>query len=375
MEVKPGYKNTSLGIIPDDWTVDFVENIASISTGNKNTKDRIEDGAYPFFVRSQTVERINSYSYDGEAVLTAGDGVGTGKVFHYIRGKFDVHQRVYRIADFSKQIDGFFFFLYFSQNFYDRIMQMTAKSSVDSVRRDMIARMPIPIPSTKAEQDAIVSVLRDVDALVHSLEQLITKMRDIKQGAMHDLLTGEKRLPGYNGAWIKKMLSENAIIAKGQQLDAHQLNPEGIFAHLNGGINPSGYTDKSNMPGNTIVISEGGNSCGYVQYIKDPFWCGGHCYSLLPKDVDNRFLYQALKREQPNIMALRVGSGLPNVQKTALLAFKIRFPSDKMEQAAIGALLSDMDEGIDALDKELSKVRLLRLGMMRSLLTGRIRLE
>src|SRR5438445_7307736 len=113
---------------------DFVKNVAHITTGGKNTQDRIENGAYPFFVRSQTVERINSYSYDGEAVLTAGDGVGTGKVFHYIVGKFDCHQRVYRISDFLEGVNGFFFFLYFSNHFYDRIMSMTAKSSVDSVR-------------------------------------------------------------------------------------------------------------------------------------------------------------------------------------------------------------------------------------------------
>lgn len=131
MGMKAGYKETEIGVIPDDWDLDYIENVAHVTTGSKNTQDRIEDGEYPFFVRSQTVERIDSYSFDGEAVLTAGDGVGTGKVFHYINGKFDVHQRVYRITDFSDRIDGHFFFLYFSQNFYNRIMQMTAKSSVD----------------------------------------------------------------------------------------------------------------------------------------------------------------------------------------------------------------------------------------------------
>jgi type I restriction enzyme S subunit len=82
MEVKPGYKQTEVGVIPEDWYPDYIENFAVITTGSKNTQDRVEDGQYPFFVRSQTVERINSYSFDGEAVLTAGDGVGTGKVFH-----------------------------------------------------------------------------------------------------------------------------------------------------------------------------------------------------------------------------------------------------------------------------------------------------
>ncbi|MEI6221425.1 MAG: restriction endonuclease subunit S, partial [bacterium] len=144
--IPEGFKQTEVGIIPEDWEVDLIRNIASISTGKKNTQDRIPEGKFPFFVRSQTIERINSYSHDGESVLTAGDGVGTGKVFHYVNGKFDIHQRVYKISDFSKHISGYFLFLYFSNNFYNRIMQMTAKSSVDSVRMEMIADMQIPLP-------------------------------------------------------------------------------------------------------------------------------------------------------------------------------------------------------------------------------------
>src|SRR5262249_51129913 len=86
LKVPPRYKQTEVGLIPTDWKLERVKNLASISTGDKNTQDRKEDGEYPFFVRSQTVERINSYSFEGEAVLTAGDGVGTGKVFHYVNG-------------------------------------------------------------------------------------------------------------------------------------------------------------------------------------------------------------------------------------------------------------------------------------------------
>ena len=110
MELKPGYKRSEVGDIPVEWDVDYIEDVALVTTGSKNTQDRVEDGQYPFFVRSQTVERINTYSFDGEAVLTAGDGVGTGKVVHYVNGRFDVHQRVYRISNFSERIDGYFFY-------------------------------------------------------------------------------------------------------------------------------------------------------------------------------------------------------------------------------------------------------------------------
>ena len=204
-DVPEGYKVTEVGVIPEDWEVDKIKNISYITTGAKNTQDKIDDGEYPFFVRSSTVERINSYSFDGEAVLTAGDGVGTGKVIHYINAKFDYHQRVYKISDFNEKIEGYFFYLFFRNHFLKRIMSMTAKSSVDSVRMEMIAEMPIPIPLF-SEQKAIAFALRDMDALISALKQLINKKRDIKQGAMQQLLTGEKRLPGFSGEWEKKEL-------------------------------------------------------------------------------------------------------------------------------------------------------------------------
>lgn len=193
-ETKPGFKQTEAGRIPEDWSFDSIENLAHITTGGKNTQDRVDDGDYPFFVRSQLVERINSFSYDGEAVLTAGDGVGTGKVFHYINGKFDAHQRVYRISEFSERINGYFFYLYFSSYFYNRIMQMTAKSSVDSVRREMIARMLVPLPPTRAEQKAIADILSDMESEIVALEAKTAKARQLKQGMMQQLLTGKVRL-------------------------------------------------------------------------------------------------------------------------------------------------------------------------------------
>jgi len=207
MELKPGYKHTEVGVIPEDWGTDKVINLALITTGAKNTQDKIDDGVYPFFVRSSIVERINSYSFDGEAVLTAGDGVGTGKIFHYIKGKFDFHQRVYKISDFNVNLDGYFFYLYFSNHFYDRIMSMTAKSSVDSVRMEMIADMKIPVPPI-SEQHSIAAALSTVDNLLAALDALITKKRLIKQGAMQELFTGKRRLYGFRGKWEVKKLGE-----------------------------------------------------------------------------------------------------------------------------------------------------------------------
>ena len=93
--IETKFKQTEIGLIPEDWRYLTVGELCKVNTGSKNTQDKKENGKYPFYVRSNDVERIDTYTYDCEAVLTAGDGVGTGKVFHYINGKFDVHQRVY----------------------------------------------------------------------------------------------------------------------------------------------------------------------------------------------------------------------------------------------------------------------------------------
>lgn len=122
---KKGYKQSELGKIPEDWEIDKIGNVVSITTGDKNTQDKVTDGLYPFFVRSQQVEKINSFSFDGEAVLTAGDGVGTGKIFHYINGKFDFHQRVYLMHNFFEKLDGYYFYIFFSNHFYERRQSKT----------------------------------------------------------------------------------------------------------------------------------------------------------------------------------------------------------------------------------------------------------
>jgi type I restriction enzyme, S subunit len=191
---------------------------------------------------------------------------------------------------------------------------------------------------------------------------------------MQELLTGKRRLPGFSGKWEVEALGEIALVTKGTQLANSEASDGDGFPHLNGGITPSGYARRANTLGGTIAISEGGNSCGYVQSMKEDYWCGGHCYSVVPQGLDNRFFYHALKAQQQLIMALRVGSGLPNVQKAALLAFRLEFPTDAPEQTAIGEILSDMDAEIVALETKLAKTRSISKGMMQELLTGRIRL-
>ena len=124
-------------------------------------------------------------------------------------------------------------------------------------------------------------------------------------------------------------LGEIVHIQKGKQINGECLSSMGPYYVMNGGITPSGYYSQFNTQANTISISEGGNSCGYVKYNEKPYWSGGHCYSLLNASpiVDYRFLFHALKYHQDDIMALRIGSGLPNIQKKDIENFPIMLPS------------------------------------------------
>lgn len=142
-------------------------------------------------------------------------------------------------------------------------------------------------------------------------------------------------------------LSDVCIIQKGKQVNGEDLSETGKFYVMNGGIEPSGYYNQCNTLANTISISEGGNSCGYIQYNRDAFWSGGHCYTLnnIQPNVCKLYLYHYLKSQESSIMKLRIGTGLPNIQKKDLEKFHILLPS-KAIQESISAFLTTIDRKI-----------------------------
>ena len=387
--MKPGYKQTEVGVIPEEWGIDRVANLAHITTGGKNTQDRVDDGEYPFFVRSQIVERINSYSFDGEAVLTAGDGVGTGKIFHYINGRFDAHQRVYRISEFCNRLIGAYFYRYFSRHFFGRIMQMTAKSSVDSVRREMIADMLMPLPSTD-EQRAIADALGDADGLIESLERLIAKKRAIKQGAMQELLTGRRRLPGFKGEWTTTILGEviEKFIGGGTPSRSNPqywgdeipwVTVKDFATHdpckSQESITKAGLLNSAShlIPQGTLITSTRMALGKAVVYSVDVA-INQDLKALFPKTIIvTQYLYYWFQHFGCVIDELGSGSTVKGISLADLKNVEFRHPSPA-EQTAIVAVLADMDAEIAALEGKLAKARAIKQGMMQELLTGRIRL-
>lgn len=174
------------------WEVKKLGEVSAIKTGKKNNEDKVEDGAYPFFVRSQTVERINTYSFDGEAILVPGEG-GIGSIFHYINGRFDYHQRVYKISDFNAETCGKFIYFCMLQTFNKQATRNSVKATVDSLRLPTFIEFEFLAPPIE-EQTAIAQVLSDMDAEIEQLEQKLNKYKMVKQGMMQELLTGKTRL-------------------------------------------------------------------------------------------------------------------------------------------------------------------------------------
>ncbi|WP_416791044.1 restriction endonuclease subunit S [Staphylococcus aureus] len=168
-----------------EWEETTIKEIAQINTGKKDTKDAITNGSYDFYVRSPIVYKINTFSYEGEAILTVGDGVGVGKVFHYVNGKFDYHQRVYKISDF-KNYYGLLLFYYFSQNFLKETKKYSAKTSVDSVRKDMIANMKVPRP-IYIEQKKIGQFIKRVDNKTKIQKQVIELLKQRKKSLLQKM--------------------------------------------------------------------------------------------------------------------------------------------------------------------------------------------
>ena len=178
------------------------------------------------------------------------------------------------------------------------------------------------------------------------------------------------KLSKYNSVFSKSnniiKLSDICKIEKGKQINSDLLRAEGNYYMLNGGILPSGYLNEYNTNENTITISEGGNSCGYVNFNKTKFWCGGHCYKIISSSVNASYLYHLLKYNEKIIMDLRVGSGLPNIQRKDLEKLKLSIHKSD-DQLKIGILFDTFDKKINLETNRLNKFKELKKSLMQSI--------
>lgn len=397
--IKKGYKQTDLGVvIPEDWDLRKLKAIAEVKTGpfgsSLHQKDYVNDGT-PIItvehlgehglvhrnlpmVSDHDKKRLSSYWLQtGDIVFSRVGSVDRNSLVKEIENGWLFSGRLLRIRLNPKEVCPAFLSYYFHQEpTKQRIRSVAVGQTMASLNTKILKDVEVILPPTRTEQTAIATVLSDTDALIEHMEKLIAKKEAIKHGAMQELLTGKKRLPGFSGKWEVKKLGVICYFDKGVQVNRSKLAKTGKYPVLNGGIEPSGYSEQWNTEGKTITISEGGNSCGFVNFSIQRFWCGGHCYAvkIIDKNVNLLFLYQKLKHNEENIMSLRVGSGLPNIQKKSLLNFELEIPIYFEEQTAIAIVLNDMDDEIEQLEQKRDKYKMIKQGMMQELLTGKIRL-
>lgn len=259
------------------------------------------------------------------------------------------------------------------------VYQSMTGSGREGLNFQSIRSFKIVFPKPK-EQQKIANFLSAIDNRIQTLVKKKTLLEQYKKGVMQKIFKQEIRfkddtstsLSASDGKafpeWEEKKLGQTGNIKKGKQLNKEELTLSGTYPCQNGGISPSGYTEEYNTVGNTITISEGGNSCGYVNYMQSKFWCGGHCYSILElkKEVNALFLFQYLKFNEYGIMRLRVGSGLPNIQKKDLLMFEVKLPCIE-EQTKIANFLSAIDRNIELVTKKIEHTKTYKKGLLQQM--------
>lgn len=248
-----------------------------------------------------------------------------------------------------------------SANVRNQISSKAGGSTRFNVSQSILSSIEISIPSQN-EQERIADLISHLDKKIELQQEKIDLLREKKKGYMQKIFTQKLRFNLNFPEWTHSNLGDISSIEKG-----HQLNKDGLskindnnnpYPVYNGGISPSGYTKMPNREKDNIIISEGGNSCGYVNFIKEPFFSGGHSYTINifnKNSIDKYFLYSYLKYMQKSIMDLRVGSGLPNIQKRAITKFKVLIPHIE-EQKKISEFLTGFDKKIKLEMKKLDSL-------------------
>ena len=253
----------------------------------------------------------------------------------------------------TKENPYFVYSILYQKSFVNKVLDMCTGTSYPAISANDLGTITVGLPSLK-EQEKISKTLELLDK---KIELQSKKIEDLK------LFKLSKYSSVFSKTNNKIKLSNICIIEKGKQINSDLLIEKGNYYMLNGGILPSGYLNEYNTNENTVTISEGGNSCGYVNFNKTKFWCGGHCYKIISSSVNTSYLYHLLKYNEKIIMDLRVGSGLPNIQKKDLEALKLSIHK-KDEQLKTGILFDTFDKKISLETDKLNKFKELKKALM-----------
>ncbi len=250
--------------------------------------------------------------------------------------------------------------LLLTTSFLNKVLVKCTGSNYPAINSSDLSNIQLKITSNINEQQKIGEFFSKLDQQIELEEQKLAKLEEQKKGYMQKIFSQELRFKDGSGneypEWEEVKLQNIANIKKGEQIKKENIDNNGKYYHLNGGTTASSRTNLFNTNPFTISISEGGNSCGFIKMNKEYFFSGGHNYTLLDLSVSNFYLYAYLKYHEKKIMSLRVGSGLPNIQKKDISNYLIKIPR-KEEQEKIGSFFKNLDEFIE---KQANKVELLK---------------
>ena len=422
--MKPGYKQTEVGVIPDEWddftvqklvdenilakpldgnhgnihpkSSDYVHYGIPFVMANNFANGEVDFGSCKFITKERADKLQKGFSISGDVLLTHKGTVGNTAIVGKLGTEYIMltpQVTYYRVTD-STRLSNYYLRQYFDSQPFQSLFKSLAgggtRAYLGIVKQLALPVVVPPLP----EQHAVATALCDVDGALGGLDRLIAKKRDLKQAAMQQLLTGQTRLPGFHGEWEVKRLDLLADIRSGGTPstaepcywdgDIPWCTPTDITA-LNGRKN-LGETARmitqlglkassaEMIPAHSVVMTSRA-TIGECAINAVPVSTNQGFKNFVPfatTDVD--FLYYLLGTQQQGFISLCGGSTFLEIGKTQLSAYKVRVPSTKTEQEAIAEVLSDMDAELTALEQQRDKTRALKQAMMQELLTGKTRL-
>jgi type I restriction enzyme S subunit len=404
MEVKPGYKQTEVGVIPEEWQVKQLGALVSYTNGKAHEQSITDYGRYvvvnsKFISTEGEIRKYSDHCYCptsvGDVLMVMSDvpnGRAIAKCFWVDKNHtYTVNQRI--CALHPRQIDGKLLFYKLDKNLFYLAFDDGVKQT--NLRKDDVLSCPLGIPKSDDEQRAIAGVLGDVDALLGALEKFIAKKRDLKQGAMQQLLTGKTRLCGFSGEWEAKRLGEIGTFTKGKGIKKDEVVADGlpcirygeIYTHYNDYIRSfrsfislKVARESQRLKKGDLLFAGSGETAEEigkcVVFLGDEeAYAGGDIVILSPAGQNSMYLGYLMNHTSVIEQKAQMGQGdaVVHISASNLGQLNFRLPLFD-EQTAIATVLSDMDAEIAALEQRLAKTRALKQGMMQELLTGKTRL-
>ena len=389
-KIPSGYKQTEIGVIPADWDVERLDNVANIDPDNLGSNTSFDYSFKYIALEDVNVGNLKSYSEKvfhmapsrARRKLKKGD-VLFGTVRPNLRSHLYFNNdgndwicstgfAVMRCKEGVSNPEYVFAHL-FANTINRQIDTLLTGSNYPALNSREVRGLMIQMPSYP-EQTVIATTLSDADILIKKLERLIEKKKSVKQGAMQELLTGKRRLSGFSGGWVEKKISDVCGKITTGKLNANAMVDGGEYRF---------YTcakdfyqiDRYVFDTEALLVSGNGANVGYIHYYKGKFNAYQRTYVLSDFSADIHFIKLFMDRNLQERIRVEVNAGnTPYITMGTLTEMQIMIPPTKDEQTAIANVLSDMDTEIEKLESQLTKYQNIKQGMMQTLLTGKIRL-